>query len=451
MPKLYVTDGLLAQSSGQTGSRESGQASRFFGWIHYKAVGLLIGILDYALIVLACAVAGIAYHAGVLKADIPDLMPYVSAGNIVAVLFILGAASQDMYVPSAIISARHQVRSILIFWALAFLSLALFLFLAKSGSDFSRGTIVIFGLLGLFSLLASHLWISTSLKNAVAHGMVAGDRAIVIADCQSKLDLSPAVILQKVGAREIRRYLLPPGSDCATDVSVIDDAMQFARSNDVDCILLALQWGDERRRKLICERLQLVPILVLLLPDQHVESILSRARRFGREFTIEIQRPPLSTSELALKRVLDVILVLGLLIALAPLLAAVSLLIKLDSPGPVIFWQRRKGFNGREFAVLKFRTMSVLEDGSVIEQARRNDPRVTRIGRILRATSLDELPQLLNVLAGQMSLVGPRPHAIAHDDGYTKLIANYAFRQHVKPGLTGWAQIHGFRGETSRL
>jgi exopolysaccharide biosynthesis polyprenyl glycosylphosphotransferase len=202
---------------------------------------------------------------------------------------------------------------------------------------------------------------------------------------------------------------------------------------------------------MICERLQAVPIPVLLLPDRHVQSILSQGRQLGRDFTIEIQRPPLSASELALKRAFDVLLSSVFLVGLAPLLLAVSFLIKLESSGPLIFCQHRKGFNGREFKIFKFRTMKVLEDGRVIQQARRNDPRVTRVGRILRATSLDELPQLVNVLQGQMSLVGPRPHAVAHDDGYSKLIANYAFRQHVKPGLTGWAQIHGFRGETSRI
>ena len=138
-------------------------------------------------------------------------------------------------------------------------------------------------------------------------------------------------------------------------------------------------------------------------------------------------------------------------VALAPLFAAVAILIRLESTGPLIFRQHRKGFNGREFTIFKFRTMNVLEDGRIIPQARRNDPRVTGIGRIFRATSIDELPQLINVLRGHMSLVGPRPHAVAHDDGYTKLIANYAFRQHVKPGLTGWAQVNGFRGETARL
>jgi len=146
-----------------------------------------------------------------------------------------------------------------------------------------------------------------------------------------------------------------------------------------------------------------------------------------------------------------VIVATGSLVVLAPLFVLVVLLIRLETSGPVIFRQRRKGFNGREFTIFKFRTMKVLEDGHIIRQAQRKDARVTRVGAILRATSIDELPQLVNVLCGNMSIVGPRPHAIAHDDGYTKLIANYAFRQHVKPGLSGWAQVNGFRGETANL
>ena len=209
-------------------------------------------------------------------------MPYVARGNIVAALFVLGAASRGNYSPSAIVSARRQVRSVILFWSLAFLSLALFLFLAKSGADFSRGTIIIFGLLGFVLLLGFHLWISASFKNALARGTIAGDRAITIGDRDAVMALSQASILQKAGAREIRRYLLPPftGSDYADGLRVIDEAIQFARSNSVDCVLLALQWNDERRRNLICERLQILPIPVLLLPDQHVDSIFSRARNW---------------------------------------------------------------------------------------------------------------------------------------------------------------------------
>ena len=296
-------------------------------------------------------------------------------------------------------------------------------------------------------------WISATLKNALARGTIAGDRAITIGDRDTVMALSQASILQKAGAWEVRRYLLPPfnGSTYADGLRVIEEAIHYTRSNSVDCVLLALQWSDERRRNLICERLQILPIPVLLLPDQHILSIFSRAQQLAREFTVELQRPPLSPAELALKRAADFVLASALLIALVPLFFVVGMLIKLESHGPVIFSQRRKGFNGREFAIFKFRTMNVLEDGPVIRQVRQNDPRVTRVGRILRATSVDEFPQLLNVVLGHMSLVGPRPHAAAHDDDYSKVIAKYAFRQHVKPGLTGWAQVNGFRGETAQL
>jgi len=126
----------------------------------------------------------------------------------------------------------------------------------------------------------------------------------------------------------------------------------------------------------------------------------------------------------------------------------VALAIKLDSPGPVLFMQTRHGFNGKRFKILKFRTMTVLEDGATIPQAVRGDSRVTRIGLWLRKTSIDEIPQFFNVLKGDMSIVGPRPHAVAHDSYYAELISRYAFRHHVKPGITGWAQVHGCRGET---
>jgi lipopolysaccharide/colanic/teichoic acid biosynthesis glycosyltransferase len=126
-------------------------------------------------------------------------------------------------------------------------------------------------------------------------------------------------------------------------------------------------------------------------------------------------------------------------------------LIKLDSPGPILFRQKRCGFNGRHYYVWKFRTMSVLEDGPSVNQAEQSDYRVTSVGKLLRRASIDELPQLLNVLEGTMSLVGPRPHAVAHDNRFNQVMRNYAFRHHVKPGLTGWAQVHGHRGPTPTI
>jgi putative colanic acid biosynthesis UDP-glucose lipid carrier transferase len=155
--------------------------------------------------------------------------------------------------------------------------------------------------------------------------------------------------------------------------------------------------------------------------------------------------------ESAPKRALDVTAAALLILLLSPLLALVSLAILLDSRGPLVFAQRRTGLNGKTFAILKFRSMHVLEDGADVKQAVRGDARITRVGRVIRKLSLDELPQLFNVLAGDMSLVGPRPHAVAHDEYYGAAIANYAVRQQVKPGITGWAQVNGARGATPTL
>ena len=151
------------------------------------------------------------------------------------------------------------------------------------------------------------------------------------------------------------------------------------------------------------------------------------------------------------KRVLDLLVTVPLLALLAPVLAAIALLVRLDSKGPVFFRQTRTGLRGRPFMILKFRTMTVLEDGDTVVQASKDDARTTRVGRFLRKTSLDELPQLFNVLKGEMSLVGPRPHAMAHDRHYGAIIDHYAFRQRVKPGITGWAQVSGHRGATPTI
>ena len=141
----------------------------------------------------------------------------------------------------------------------------------------------------------------------------------------------------------------------------------------------------------------------------------------------------------------------GLLLLLSPLLIMTSIMIRLSSSGPILFRQARRGFGGRQFEILKFRTMTALSSEAPYLQATRNDPRVTPLGSVLRRTSIDELPQLWNVVRGEMSLVGPRPHPVALDNRYDELIANYAYRNHVKPGITGWAQVNGYRGETPNV
>jgi undecaprenyl-phosphate galactose phosphotransferase/putative colanic acid biosynthesis UDP-glucose lipid carrier transferase len=192
-----------------------------------------------------------------------------------------------------------------------------------------------------------------------------------------------------------------------------------------------------------------LPVSAKLLPDVQIRRLTNFASSAGqRELSIEIQRAPLSPTERFVKRGMDVSISFVALVMFVPILALTSAAIKLQGPGPIIFRQNRKGFNGRQFVMFKFRTMTVEENGDLVTQATLNDPRVTRIGKLLRAASIDELPQLLNVLRGEMSLIGPRPHALVHDNYFERVLEDYAFRHHVKPGMTGWAQVNGLRGAT---
>jgi putative colanic acid biosynthesis UDP-glucose lipid carrier transferase len=190
----------------------------------------------------------------------------------------------------------------------------------------------------------------------------------------------------------------------------------------------------------------------LAVPDEFTGEFLRHGlSEIGNRIAVDVQKAPMTGVGCATKRAMDIVLSAGLIVFFAPLLIGISVAVLCDSPGPVFFRQRRNGHQGRIFRIIKFRTMTVMEDGDVASQASKDDQRVTRVGRILRKYSLDELPQLLNVLQGEMSLIGPRPHPMALDDLYSKLIENYEIRQHVKPGITGWAQVHGLRGETQTL
>ena len=184
------------------------------------------------------------------------------------------------------------------------------------------------------------------------------------------------------------------------------------------------------------------------------ESFPALSAAFSASENVGLTSAPISgtsASGASVKRLFDLVLALLALGMLLPLMALIAAAIKLDSPGPVFFRQRRAGRHGRIFSIFKFRSMHVLEDGADVVQAKTGDVRVTRIGRFLRRSSLDELPQLLNVVAGDMALVGPRPHALAHDAYYGNRIANYRRRQLVRPGITGWAQVNGARGATPKL
>ena len=227
----------------------------------------------------------------------------------------------------------------------------------------------------------------------------------------------------------------------------------MARSNRPKEFMLALSNFSPIELREIEEAMRQSPLSVRLLPTSSFRSVIDRQDYVlsGTMHCLELQRAPLSRSEQMSKRALDICGATLAILVLLPVLIAAAFAVSFDSPGPIIFRQKRNGFDEVPFAIFKFRTMSVLEDGSSVVQARRGDSRITRVGAFLRSTSIDELPQLLNVLRGEMSLVGPRPHALVHDKAYRTVIDDYLRRHHVKPGMTGWAQVNGFRGETAHL
>jgi Undecaprenyl-phosphate glucose phosphotransferase len=216
-----------------------------------------------------------------------------------------------------------------------------------------------------------------------------------------------------------------------------------------DAVFIAMPWSERQAIERCIDALMTTPVSIHLAPEQIMDRFDNpRIARVGSMTSLQLSRPALHWSEIMLKRVFDVLAASAILAVAAPVLLAIWAAIRLDSNGPALFVQRRYGFNQRAFRIYKFRTMTTTDDGELIQQARKDDPRITRIGRFLRRYNLDELPQLLNVISGQMSLVGPRPHALAHDEDFQQRISLYARRHNVKPGITGWAQVHGFRGLT---
>ncbi len=434
---------------GFNGPRSCASLFRYFVYRHISAIAALS---DLVLIIASSIASGVLYHLFFFRSQ-GDLDAFVGVGGCSGLIFVLAFNSLGLYRPNALLSAAVQIRGIVVAWGAVLLFVTSVFFLLKIGAYYSRGSTISFSFVSLALILASHARIGFNLRRTLADGTLTGPRVIVIGDPE-ELAAKHAVHLMRIyGAQEVDRFELSPSTDqtcMAQDVAIIDSAIEAAKTRQAEQVLLALRWVDAERRNFICERLRALPLPVFLLPDRFVSLIISRASWDPSvQIPIEIQRAPLSRQDLMVKRIFDLVLASLALMMLSPLLLITSLAIKLDSPGPVIFRQRRRGFNGREFAIYKFRTMRVLEDGPTIRQAQRDDDRVTSLGRLLRASSIDELPQLFNVLAGEMSLVGPRPHAVAHDDEYSSSIDSYALRHHVKPGITGWAQIHGFRGPTS--
>ena len=382
---------------------------------------------------------------------------YQIAGALGIVVFLLAAESCHLYRSWRVNTFRDFVMPTLLAWVLTASMLMMIGYFTKTSSDFSRVAMGIWLSVTPCVLLTWRFMLKQFIYHLYRNGYYTQKAAIIgvtengIALAEElTLKNSPGIVLE--GFYDERTEDRIPDKLNAKLCGTVIDALEKARRGDLQHIYIAMPLYAKGRITTFLSQFSDTTANIYILPDFFIyDPIYTRWSHIGKIQTLSVFDTPFNGLSALVKRTEDIILSTIILALISPLFVAIAIGVKLSSPGPVFFKQDRYGLDGKKFKLWKFRSMYTMDNGLVIKQATKNDPRITPFGAFIRRTSLDELPQFINVLQGTMSIVGPRPHAVAHNEEYRAIIKRYMLRHKVKPGITGWAQINGYRGETDTL
>ncbi|MDD2684786.1 MAG: undecaprenyl-phosphate glucose phosphotransferase [Gallionella sp.] len=402
-------------------------------------------ILIFVLLIFISVVRGIGFDE-----------TYALAGAWAVLFYLLFAEARGLFISWRVESLWQEAKNVLTVWVMVLCALIVVAFFAKISSDFSRLVVGGWAIATPMSIILSRVVTRTWLRSMRARGMNTRTLAFagggtLASKMLTHINNSAWMGFRVVGVYDDRAA----GRLTLGDLPLqgkLEDLLAAARAGEVEYVYITLPMHAEKRIIKLVDELADTTASVYIVPDFFVFDLLNaRWSNVGGVPLVGVFETPFFGVDGWLKRAEDIVLGTLILMLISPILLAIGLAVKLTSPGPIIFSQRRYGLNGEIVEVWKFRSMSVCEDGDHVPQAQKNDSRITPLGAFLRRTSLDELPQFINVLQGRMSIVGPRPHAVSHNEQYRRLIHGYMLRHKVRPGITGWAQINGWRGETDTL